>query len=397
MPWNEPGGSDKDPWGKKKSGGSSKGSGVDNIEDLTRKINDKLGSLLGKESGSNGSDNNDEGGFNSSSLIIIGVVLLAAWLATGFYTVDSAQRGVVFNFGAFKETTRPGLHWHFPYPIETVELVDIDRIRTAENRSHMLTKDENIVDIGVAAQYKIKNPEDYLFNVYLPDYEPNQAIGTLYQVMRSSVREIAGRNTMDSILKENRESIAPDTKQVMQEVLDSYKSGLEIIKVNVTYAEAPQQVKDAFDDANRAREDKDKFKNQAETYAKKVVPIAKGKASRLKEAATAYKGRVIARAEGDASRFDQLRTEYEKAPNVTRKRLYLETMEHVFDNTSKIMVDSKSGNNLLYLPLDKLNSGSVSQSTSSSDFTPATAAAVNRVRQRRTTTRTGRDGVRERR
>ena len=397
MPWNEPGGSDKDPWGKKKSGGSSKGSGVDNIEDLTRKINDKLGSLLGKESGSNGSDNNDEGGFNSSSLIIIGVVLLAAWLATGFYTVDSAQRGVVFNFGAFKETTRPGLHWHFPYPIETVELVDIDRIRTAENRSHMLTKDENIVDIGVAAQYKIKNPEDYLFNVYLPDYEPNQAIGTLYQVMRSSVREIAGRNTMDSILKENRESIAPDTKQVMQEVLDSYKSGLEIIKVNVTYAEAPQQVKDAFDDANRAREDKDKFKNQAETYAKKVVPIAKGKASRLKEAATAYKGRVIARAEGDASRFDQLRTEYEKAPNVTRKRLYLETMEHVFDNTSKIMVDSKSGNNLLYLPLDKLNSGSVSQSTSSSEFTPATAAAVNRVRQRRTTTRTGRDGVRERR
>jgi len=397
MPWNEPGGSDKDPWGKKKSGGSSKGSGVDNIEDLTRKINDKLGSLLGKESGSNGSDNNDAGGFNNSSLIIIGVVLLAAWLATGFYTVDSAQRGVVFNFGAFKETTRPGLHWHFPYPIETVELVDIDRIRTAENRSHMLTKDENIVDIGVAAQYKIKNPEDYLFNVYLPDYEPNQAIGTLYQVMRSSVREIAGRNTMDSILKENRESIAPDTKQVMQQVLDSYKSGLEIIKVNVTYAEAPQQVKDAFDDANRAREDKDKFKNQAETYAKKVVPIAKGKASRLKEAATAYKGRVIARAEGDASRFDQLRKEYEKAPNVTRKRLYLETMEHVFDNTSKIMVDSKSGNNLLYLPLDKLNSGSVSQSTSSSDFTPATAAAVNRVRQSRTTTRTGRDGVRERR
>jgi len=356
-----------------------------------------LGSLLGKESGSNGSDNNDAGGFNNSSLIIIGVVLLAAWLATGFYTVDSAQRGVVFNFGAFKETTRPGLHWHFPYPIETVELVDIDRIRTAENRSHMLTKDENIVDIGVAAQYKIKNPEDYLFNVYLPDYEPNQAIGTLYQVMRSSVREIAGRNTMDSILKENRESIAPDTKQVMQQVLDSYKSGLEIIKVNVTYAEAPQQVKDAFDDANRAREDKDKFKNQAETYAKKVVPIAKGKASRLKEAATAYKGRVIARAEGDASRFDQLRKEYEKAPNVTRKRLYLETMEHVFDNTSKIMVDSKSGNNLLYLPLDKLNSGSVSQSTSSSDFTPATAAAVNRVRQSRTTTRTGRDGVRERR
>jgi len=398
MPWNEPGGSDKDPWGKKKSGGSSKGSNnVDNIEDITRKINDKLGSFFGKDSGSNGSDKKDAGGFNNSSLIVIGVVLLGAWLATGFYTVDSAQRGVVFNFGAFKETTRPGLHWHFPYPVETVELVDIDRVRTAEDRTHMLTKDENIVDIGVAAQYKIKDPEDYLFNIYLPDYEPNQARGTLSQVMRSSVREIAGRNTMDSILKENRESIAPDTKQVMQQVLDSYKSGLEIIKVNVTYAEAPQQVKDAFDDANRAREDKDKFKNQAETYAKKVVPIAEGKASRLEEAATAYKSRVIARAEGDASRFDQLRTEYEKAPVVTRKRLYLETMEHVFENTSKIMVDSKSGNNLLYLPLDKLNRGSANQSTSSSEFDPATAAAVNRVINNRSTRRTGRDGVRERR
>jgi len=398
MPWNEPGGSDKDPWGKKKSGGSSKGSNnVDNIEDITRKINDKLGSFFGKESGSNGPDKKDAGGFNNSSLIVIGVVLLGAWLATGFYTVDSAQRGVVFNFGAFKETTRPGLHWHFPYPVETVELVDIDRVRTAEDRTHMLTKDENIVDIGVAAQYKIKDPEDYLFNVYLPDYEPNQARGTLSQVMRSSVREIAGRNTMDSILKENRESIAPDTKQVMQQVLDSYKSGLEIIKVNVTYAEAPQQVKDAFDDANRAREDKDKFKNQAETYAKKVVPIAEGKASRLEEAATAYKSRVIARAEGDASRFDQLRTEYEKAPVVTRKRLYLETMEHVFENTSKIMVDSKSGNNLLYLPLDKLNRGSANQSTNSSEFDPATAAAVNRVIKNRSTRRTGRDGVRERR
>ena len=398
MPWNEPGGSDKDPWGKKKSGGSSKGSNnVDNIEDITRKINDKLGSFFGKDSGSNGSDKKDAGGFNNSSLIVIGVVLLGAWLATGFYTVDSAQRGVVFNFWAFKETTRPGLHWHFPYPVETVELVDIDRVRTAEDRTHMLTKDENIVDIGVAAQYKIKDPEDYLFNIYLPDYEPNQARGTLSQVMRSSVREIAGRNTMDSILKENRESIAPDTKQVMQQVLDSYKSGLEIIKVNVTYAEAPQQVKDAFDDANRAREDKDKFKNQAETYAKKVVPIAEGKASRLEEAATAYKSRVIARAEGDASRFDQLRTEYEKAPVVTRKRLYLETMEHVFENTSKIMVDSKSGNNLLYLPLDKLNRGSANQSTSSSEFDPATAAAVNRVINNRSTRRTGRDGVRERR
>ncbi len=398
MPWNEPGGNDKDPWGKSRSGGSSKENGVDSIEDITRKMNEKLGGFFGKKSDSDG----NETGSGGVPFFIIGLVLLGAWLATGFYTVDSAQRGIVFHFGAFKETTRPGLHWHFPYPVETVELVDIDRIRTAEDRTHMLTKDENIVDIGVATQYKIKNPENYLFNLYLPDYEPNQSRGTLFQVMRSAVREIAGRNTMDSILKENRESIAPDTKQVMQKILDGYKSGLEVVKVNVTYAEAPQQVKDAFDDANRAREDKDRYKNQAETYAKKVVPIAEGKASRLKEAATAYKSRVIARAEGDASRFSQLRAEYEKAPEVTRKRLYLEAMENVFEKSSKIMVDGKSGNNLLYLPLDKLNTnadtttGTTNNTSQISGFDPAaTAATAERIRRNKNMRSGIRDGMRE--
>ena len=274
MPWNEPGGSDKDPWGKGKSNNGTKSKGTADIEDITRKMNEKLGGLFGNKS------NKDSGGPSGTALVVIGLVLFGAWLATGFYTVDSAQRGVEFRFGAFQETTRPGLHWHIPYPVDSVELVDIDRIRTAEDRTHMLTKDENIVDIGVAAQYRIKNPEDYLFNVYLADYERNQSIGTLFQVMRSAVREVAGRNTMDSILKENRGAIAPNTKEVMQKVLDGYKSGLDVIKVNVTYAEAPAQVKDAFDDANRAREDLSRYKNQAETYAKKVVPVAEGKASR---------------------------------------------------------------------------------------------------------------------
>jgi membrane protease subunit HflK len=259
----------------------------------------------------------------------------------------------------------------------------------------MLTKDENIVDIGVTAQYRIKNPEDYLFNVYLADYERNQSIGTLHQVMRSAVREIAGRNTMDSILKENRGSIAPDTQQVMQTVLDSYKSGLEVIKVNVTYAEAPQEVKDAFDDANRAREDKDRYKNQAETYAKKVVPVAEGKASRLSEAALAYTGRIVSQAEGDASRFNQLVAEYQKAPAVTRKRLYLETMEEVYENTSKIMVDTKSGNNLMYLPLDKLSGGSNSSSSSSQTFDPAIATSVEQLRRTQSTRSSTRDGTRQ--
>lgn len=369
MPWNEPGGSkDKDPWSKNSSGKSSNSnsnsnnsSNNNNIEDITKKMNEKLGGIFGnKKSGGSGSGGGKSGreGPSGTTLLLIGLVGFAIWMATGFYTVDSAQRGVVFQFGAYKETTPPGLHWHLPIPIQNVELVDIDKQRQAEDRTHMLTSDENIIDIGVSAQYKIKNPEDYLFNVYLPDFERNQSIGTLFHVMRSAVREVVGRTSMDGVVGDKRFAIAPDTQKVMQSILDSYKSGLEVIKVNVTYAEAPKEVIDAFNDANRAREDKDKYKNQAETYANSVIPIAEGKASRLREAALAYTGKIVSRAEGDASRFKQLVAEYRKAPKVTRKRLYLETIEGVYENSRKIMVDTKSGNNLLYLPLNQMQGGS---------------------------------------
>ena len=266
MPWNEPGGDDKDPWSKGKSSGSSKGNAGDNIEDITRKMNEKIGGLFGKKKSDGSGGGSIGNGLPSGSVLaLIGLALLAAWLATGFYTVDSAQRGVEFRVGAFTETTRPGLHWHVPYPVESVELVDIDRVRTAQDRTQMLTKDENIVVVGVAAQYTIKNAEDYLFNVYLPDYERNQSVGTLFQVMRSAVREVAGGNTMDSILIENRQSIAPKTGKLMQSILDSYESGLEVIEVNLETAEAPKEVKDAFAEVVRAREDLAKFKNEAET------------------------------------------------------------------------------------------------------------------------------------
>lgn len=373
MPWNEPGGNnnDKDPWGdssKKNPKGNS--SANDNVEELTRKINDKVSSIFGKKS-DNGEKGNG-GGVSKAGGLLIGLILLGVWLFTGFYTVDSAQRGVELRFGAYQQTTKPGLHWHLPYPMETVELVDIDKNRTATDRTHMLTKDENIIDIGVSVQYKIKNPENYLFNVYLADYEPQQSVGTLYHVMRSAIREVIGRNTMDGILKENRAGFAPDTLVVMQEILDQYKSSLHVIKVNLTYAEAPKQVKDAFDDANRAREDKDRYKNQAETYSKKVIPAARGTAARILEDATAYTSMVISKAKGDSSRFAQLAGEYQKAPEVTRERLYLETMEKVLSNNRKIMIDSKSGNNLLYLPLDKLQGSS----NSSKQVSPAVASAM---------------------
>ena len=377
MPWNEPGGSDKDPWGKGKSGGSSKGKGNADIEDITRKMNEKLGGLFGKKSGQG------NGGPSSKVLGLIGVALLGAWLATGFYTVDAAENGVEFRFGAFNKITDPGLHWKFPQPIDSVEKVNVDKQRNVEDRMHMLTQDENIIDLAVVAHYKIKDIKSYLFNVYLPDLESNQSRGTIFQVMRSAVREVAGKNTLDSILTENRSTIGIETQTGMQAVLDKYGSGLELVKVNLTDAAVPKEVKEAFDDVNKAQEDLVRYKHEAEAYAEAVVPVAEGKASRLLEAAEAYKSQVISQAEGDASRFSQLMTEYQKAPKVTRNRLYLETIESVYENAKKVMVDTKSGNNLLYLPLNQLQGNSTSSANGSSDFNPVTSAAVEALRNQR--------------
>lgn len=363
MPWNEPGddGSNKpkDPWtGKNKSPGSG---GIRDAEEIINKINQKLNSLF-SGNGKTG-DGNSEGGSGmgtpgAKGVILLGIVLFAVWLFSGFYTVDARQEALVLRLGAYSTTTGPGLHWHLPTPIETVEFVDVAQNRSAQDRSTMLTIDENIVDIEVTVQYKVKDAKDYAFNVFLPDDLRDQSRGTLYQVMRSASREVVGRSSMDFILREGREQIALETQTLMQRVLDDYKAGLQVIKVNLTYAEAPEAVKDAFDDANRAREDANRFKNEADTYSKKVVPEARGQAARKLEEANAYRDRVIAQAEGDASRFSQLVAEYRKAPDVTRERLYLETMETVMGGTRKIIVDSNSSNNLLYLPLDSAGSAS---------------------------------------
>jgi membrane protease subunit HflK len=355
MPWNEPGGDDKDPWSKNTKKSSD------------NELLNKLGEFFNK-------DDND--GSPLGSLFIIAFIALAIWSFTGFYTVDERERGVVLQFGAYKETTTAGLHWHFPSPIETVEIIDVDSNRTANERSTMLTYDENIVDLSVSVQYKIKNAEDYLFNVLNVDNVSSQAGSTLHQVMRSSVREVVGRSTMDAILKEGRELIAQDTDKLMQETLDGYKSGIQITKVNLTHAEAPKEVKDAFDDANRARENMNQYKNEALAYKMKVIPEARGEAARMIEDAKAYKEQIIAQSEGDAARFIQLVKEYQQAPDVTRERLYLETMENVLGNTNKIMIDSKSGNNLMYLPLDKLSGGAPSDSDNTDKIAETMSAAV---------------------
>lgn len=358
MPWNEPGG-DKDPWTKKSSKPAE--------NDFLKKLNDIFGG------GNNGNDKNENA---MGGLLLVAVVGLAIWAFTGFYTVDERERGVVLQFGAYKETTTAGLHWHFPEPIEKVVIIDVDSNRTANESSTMLTLDENIVDLSVSVQYKINNAEDYLFNVANPDNVNNQEGSTLHQVMRSSIREVVGRSTMDAILKEGREMIAQDTTVVMQAILDSYKSGLQINKVNLTHAEAPKEVKDAFDDANRARENMNQYKNEALAHKMKVIPEARGRAARMVEDAKAYQDQIIAKAEGDADRFSKLVVEYQQAQNVTRERLYLEMMEEVLSNTNKIMIDSKSGNNLMYLPLDQLSGQTNGNTTNSTDAMQAITSAV---------------------
>lgn len=329
MPWNEPSG-DKDPWsGKKKTSGGNP--------------SDKVTELFSGMSGG--------GGNNGKLLFLVPLVALGLWIFAGIYTVDAGERGVVLQFGKFKETTDPGLHW-IPVPINTVEIVDVKRIKTTKDQTTMLTKDENIVDLGVEVQYKVNDPKAYLFNVRDVDNEIDQKSSVLYQVMRSAVREIVGSHNIDHIILGGREEIERKTSELMQQILDKYQTGLSINKMNLTYAEAPKDVKDAFDDANRAREDFDRLKNQAESYANKVLPEARGRAARVVAEANAYKEQIVSKAEGEAARFTSLMLEYKKAPDVTRERLYLDTLETVFSGSKKVMMDNKSGNNVFYLPLN---------------------------------------------
>lgn len=363
MPWNEPGGNNQDPWtGKNKTTNKP-----NNADEIVKQINQKLSGLFGKKSNNSG---DSDGPTSHKGLFIILGVLVAGWLFSGFYMVDAREEALVLRFGAYQSTSGPGLHWHLPVPIERVEFIDVAQNRSAQDNSNMLTKDENIVEIAVTAQYQVSDAEDYAFNVFKPDDPANQGQGTLYQAMRSASREVIGRSKMDYILGEGREQIAVETQKLMQTILDNYKVGLRVIKVNLTYAEAPDAVKDAFDEANRAREDANRFQNEAETYSNKVLPDARGQAARLIEEANGYRDQVVARAEGDAARFTQLNTEYQKAPEVTRERLYLETMETVMTGTRKVLVNSENSNNMLYIPID-------SKTAPSAPDLPSVAAAIN--------------------
>ena len=359
MAWNEPGnngnGNDKDPWG-----GGRKGSdqGPPDIDEVVRNLTKKFNSLFGGGSGgSSSTGSSSSGGGGLSAGLIAGLVALVVviWAFMGFYIVDEAERGVVLRFGRVLDlTVQPGLHWNPPV-IDEVSLVNVSELnaKTYENRA-MLTTDENIIDIAVTVQYLIQDPVKYVIAVQDPELSLDNA-------SESAIRHVVGGNFMDQILTTGRDRIADDVHERLQNYMNVYNTGIFVSQVNVVDAQPPDAVRPAFDDAIRAREDEQRVQNQAQQYSNQIIPEARGEAQRRIEAANAYSAEVVAEATGDASRFDQLLTEYLKSPEVTRQRLYIDSLEDVMTASSKIMVDVEGGNNMLFLPLDKL----MEQSTSS--------------------------------
>ena len=355
-------------WGNRgndNGGGKRPNQGPPDLEELWRDLNRRLSGVFDKKgsNGGNGGDNRPSVEFNpkflGGGIGLLLVLILLAWLASGFYIVDASQRGLVLQFGKYKESTESGLRWRFPYPVQSHELVNISGVRTLEvgyrgsernkvlKEALMLTDDENIINIQFAVQYILKDPVEYVFN-------NRNADDAVMQVAETAIREIVGKSRMDFVLYEGREQIAVKASNLMQEILDRYQTGILISKVTMQNAQPPEQVQSAFDDAVKSGQDRERQKNEGQAYANDVIPKARGTAARLMQEADGYKQRLIATAEGDASRFRQINNEYAKAPEVTRSRMYLETMQQVYTSTSKVMVDAKGQGNLLYLPLDKL-------------------------------------------
>ena len=348
--------------------------GPPDLDELWRDFNRRLNSLLGRKDNGGGNNNQNFGGGTRTpgkgsgiGAGVIAVAVIAIWLASGFFMVQEGQTAVVLQFGKFKYTTGPGINWRMPWPIQSAEIVNLSAVRSVEvgrltsikdsnlKDSSMLTQDENIIDVRFTVQYDIQDATEFLF-FNKTDRGGDEELVT--QAAETSVREIVGRNKMDSVLYENREQIAQGLAKSIQAILSAYKTGIRVISVNVQSVQPPEQVQAAFDDVNKASQDRERAISEGQAYANDVIPRAQGTAARLAEEAQAYKARVIAQAEGDASRFRQVQTEYAKAPQVTRDRIYLETMQQIYANTSKVLVDTKQGNNLLYLPLDKLMSQS---------------------------------------
>jgi membrane protease subunit HflK len=356
------------------------------MRDLSRKINAMFGKSGGNQSNSQ-PKRPSSGDINLPIVPIMGLVLLI-WLGSGFYIVDQGSTGVVTRFGkALDETTEPGPRWHLPYPIESVEVVNMEQVRRLEvgyrsrvegtgggktklpKEALMLTEDENIIDLQFAVQYNLNNAKYYLFN--------NRSTDTaVMSAAESAIREVVGKNKLDDLLQKG----LADTSERMQSILDSYKSGVKIISVSLQSAQPPEQVQEAFEDVNRANQDNQRQINEGQAYANDVIPKARGTASRLLSEAAGYKLKVESEARGNTSRFDQILAQYNNAPEVTRQRLYLDAQEQILSNTSKVIVDQKAGNSLLYLPLDKLinatGASNVPQSQSMQSLNPQTESGA---------------------
>lgn len=360
MAWNEPGGNsnNQDPWGGRRGGGGGDKKGPPDLDEAFRKLQDSLNGMFGSGKKRGGGDRKvgKGGGYG---LLGIGLAVLAAiWLYNAVYVVDEQEQAVVLRLGKYHETVGPGLNIYFP-PIDRKYLENVTRERAYTKQGQMLTEDENIVEVPLTVQYKITNLQDFVLNVDQPEI-------SLQHATDSALRHVVGSTSMDQVLTEGREQMAVDIRERLQRFLDTYRTGITVTQVNVQSAAAPREVQEAFDDVIRAREDEQRARNQAESYANGVVPEARGQAQRIIEDANGYRDEVIARAKGEADRFTKLVAEYRKAPDVTRQRLYLETMQEVYSNSSKVLVATKDGqNNLFYLPLDKMVEGSRNNSAAS--------------------------------
>ncbi|KFZ31027.1 membrane protease HflK [Pseudidiomarina salinarum] len=342
MAWNQPGNgnnNDRDPW--KNQGGRDQG--PPDLDEAVRNLLGKLGfGGKGKKSG----DGKSGGGFPSKGIGVIAVILVAVWFIAGFYTVKEAERGVVLRFGQYHDLVESGLHWR-PVFIDSVEAVNVSNVQQFQSEGFMLTQDENVVRVELDVQYRVVNPRDYLYAV-------ENADRSLAQATDSALRYVVGHTTMDEVLTVGRESVRANTLQLLETMVAPYQLGIQIVDINLLPARPPEAVKDAFDDAISAQEDEQRFIREAEAYARQVEPLARGQVRRVLQEAQAYREQTILKAQGEVARFEQLLPQYRAAPGVTRERLYLETLEGIYQNTSKVMVDVEGSNNMLYLPLDKI-------------------------------------------
>ena len=377
--------------------GQGPNQGPPDLDELWRDFNRKLGGLLGNKGrgGGTGGGNGSGGGmpgFNPSPKttgigagLIVGVAVLI-WLGTGFFIVQEGQQAVITQFGKYHSSVGAGFNWRLPYPIQRHETVFVTQIRSVDvgrdnvvpatglRESAMLTEDENIVEIKFAVQYRLNDARAFLFESRDPD-------ASVVKVAETAVREVVGKMKMDAALAEERDQIAPRVRALMQNILDRYKVGIEVVGINLQQGgvRPPEQVQASFDDVLKAGQERERAKNEAQAYANDVVPRARGAASRLTEEAEGYRARIVAQAEGDSQRFASVLTEYQKAPQVTRERMYTDAMQEIYSNVTKVLVDSKSGSNLLYLPLDKImqmTSQSGAAATPSTSSTPASSAGT---------------------